>query len=354
MPTKAKDAFRTISEVADWLDVPAHVLRFWESKFSQIKPVKRAGGRRYYRPDDMLLIGGIKRLLHDDGMTIRGVQKMLKEDGVKSVSALSPSLDNVDDTASPRTQRRKADVPDVDDPVAEAVAESAKPVTTEEDDTVAEWQADQDADAEASVTPEHRPLDISAPVEAMEEDTIAAEDEAPVEDSVEEEHSGDDVEEAPFTEVEEEPETRGGDNVVSIAARTEITPVPEPEPEPDLQAEPEPERQPEPEPVAARETTLPPAGHPAPDTAEPEAARTVQLDPGREKTLPPAAPLAEPPEPDSGAEGFQLTTAQTKALALRSLLRGTDPASLSADPALADHLTRLKALRDRMSAARDG
>ena len=93
MATKARDAFRTISEVANWLDIPAHVLRFWESKFSQIKPVKRAGGRRYYRPADMKLIGGIKVLLHDDGMTIRGVQKMLKEEGVKKISALSPAFD---------------------------------------------------------------------------------------------------------------------------------------------------------------------------------------------------------------------------------------------------------------------
>ncbi|WP_296430359.1 MerR family transcriptional regulator, partial [Yoonia sp.] len=65
---KAKDAFRTISEVAEWLDTPTHVLRFWESKFSQIKPVKGAGGRRYYRPADMDLLGGIKKLLHEDGL----------------------------------------------------------------------------------------------------------------------------------------------------------------------------------------------------------------------------------------------------------------------------------------------
>ena len=75
---KSPDAFRTISEVAEWLDVPTHVLRFWESRFSQIKPVKRAGGRRYYRPNDMKLIGGIKTLLHDDGLTIRGAQKLLQ------------------------------------------------------------------------------------------------------------------------------------------------------------------------------------------------------------------------------------------------------------------------------------
>ena len=90
---KSPDAFRTISEVAEWLEVPTHVLRFWESKFAQIKPVKRAGGRRYYRPSDMELIGGIKQLLHEDGMTIRGVQKMLREKGVRHVAAMSRPLD---------------------------------------------------------------------------------------------------------------------------------------------------------------------------------------------------------------------------------------------------------------------
>lgn len=91
---KAADAFRTISEVADWLEVPAHVLRFWESKFTQIKPVKRAGGRRYYRPADMTLIGGIKALLHDQGMTIKGAQKYLRENGIQHVCGLSPPLDD--------------------------------------------------------------------------------------------------------------------------------------------------------------------------------------------------------------------------------------------------------------------
>lgn len=90
---KSPDAFRTISEVAEWLDIPTHVLRFWESRFAQIKPVKRAGGRRYYRPSDMRLIGGVKTLLHDQGMTIRGVQKMLREHGIKHVSSFSKSLE---------------------------------------------------------------------------------------------------------------------------------------------------------------------------------------------------------------------------------------------------------------------
>lgn len=86
---KSPDAFRTISEVAELLQTPAHVLRFWESRFPQIKPVKRAGGRRYYRPADMALLTGIRRLLHDEGMTIRGVQKILREQGVRHVSGLS-------------------------------------------------------------------------------------------------------------------------------------------------------------------------------------------------------------------------------------------------------------------------
>jgi DNA-binding transcriptional MerR regulator len=85
---KSAEAFRTITEVAEALDTPAHVLRFWESKFSQIKPVKRAGGRRYYRPDDVALIAGIRKLLHDDGITIRGVQKILREHGARHVAGL--------------------------------------------------------------------------------------------------------------------------------------------------------------------------------------------------------------------------------------------------------------------------
>jgi len=87
--SKSADAFRTIREVADWLGVPTHVLRFWESKFDVVSPVKGPGGRRYYRPDDMRLLGGIRVLLHDQGMTIRGVQKMIAEDGTAPIEALT-------------------------------------------------------------------------------------------------------------------------------------------------------------------------------------------------------------------------------------------------------------------------
>lgn len=84
---KAPEAFRTISEVAEDLDLPQHVLRFWETRFTQIKPLKRGGGRRYYRPEDVDLLRGIQHLLYGDGYTIKGVQKLLRENGVKHVVA---------------------------------------------------------------------------------------------------------------------------------------------------------------------------------------------------------------------------------------------------------------------------
>ena len=88
MDNKAPDAFRTISEVADDLDLPQHVLRFWESRFHEIKPMKRGGGRRYYRPDDIDLLRGIRHLLYGEGYTIRGVQRILREQGSKFVQAV--------------------------------------------------------------------------------------------------------------------------------------------------------------------------------------------------------------------------------------------------------------------------
>ncbi len=88
MDSKAPDAFRTISEVAEDLDLPQHVLRFWETRFREIKPMKRGGGRRYYRPDDVALLRGIRHLLYGEGYTIRGVQRILREQGVKFVQAV--------------------------------------------------------------------------------------------------------------------------------------------------------------------------------------------------------------------------------------------------------------------------
>lgn len=86
-PAKSEAAFRTISEVATDLDVPQHVLRFWETKFTQIRPMKRGGGRRYYRPEDVALLRRIRGLLYDDGFTIKGVQKLLRDGAIKPLAA---------------------------------------------------------------------------------------------------------------------------------------------------------------------------------------------------------------------------------------------------------------------------
>jgi len=109
---KSPEAFRTISEVSEWLDTPTYVLRFWESRFSQIKPVKRAGGRRYYRPDDMLLLGGIKQLLHFDEKSIKDVKALLKDEGVKHVMGLSPDLNTK--VVSPKSKADAEDAADID------------------------------------------------------------------------------------------------------------------------------------------------------------------------------------------------------------------------------------------------
>ena len=88
---KSADAFRTISEVAEDLVLPQHVLRFWETRFPQIRPLKRAGGRRYYRPTDVILLRCIRQLLYDDGYTIKGVQRLLKEQGARGLRVGEPS-----------------------------------------------------------------------------------------------------------------------------------------------------------------------------------------------------------------------------------------------------------------------
>ena len=93
---KGREAFRTISEVADELDLPQHVLRFWESKFTQIKPLKRGGNRRYYRPDDVQLLRAIKSLLHADGYTIKGVQKLFRAQGLKATVGQALGLEETD------------------------------------------------------------------------------------------------------------------------------------------------------------------------------------------------------------------------------------------------------------------
>ena len=104
---KSPDAFRTISEVAVALDVPKHVLRFWEGKFSQVRPLKRGGGRRYYRPEDVELLRGIRYLLYEDKYTIKGVQRILREQGVRHV------MDCWQETASGSERASVKEIPDV-------------------------------------------------------------------------------------------------------------------------------------------------------------------------------------------------------------------------------------------------
>jgi len=107
MDTKSPDAFRTISEVADDLDIPQHVLRFWETRFSQIKPLKRGGGRRYYRPDDVALLKGIRRLLYGEGYTIKGLQRIFKELGPRHVQAIGRGGPIGPAPAAPGTARHR-------------------------------------------------------------------------------------------------------------------------------------------------------------------------------------------------------------------------------------------------------
>jgi DNA-binding transcriptional MerR regulator len=109
---KSPDAFRTISEAAEELNLPQHVLRFWETRFATIKPLKRGGGRRYYRPEDVLLLKGIRHLLYDQGFTIKGVQRIIKDQGARYVAgigegrpvgALARHAEDDDEEAAPHT-----------------------------------------------------------------------------------------------------------------------------------------------------------------------------------------------------------------------------------------------------------
>ena len=197
---KSPDAFRTISEVAEWLEIPTHVLRFWESRFSQIKPVKRAGGRRYYRPSDMRLIGGVKTLLHDQGMTIRGVQKVLREQGIKHVSSFAKALDSevIDenvieheptpaDARAPAPAARETHVaepivePAADDTDQEEIAASESAAETVQDEGQPDMFPDHPSET-AEETPALIEIDeaaVAAISDTPDVPTVDAEDDAP-------------------------------------------------------------------------------------------------------------------------------------------------------------------------------
>ena len=129
MARKKKGAFRTISEVSQWLDTPTHVIRFWESKFDGIEPVKRAGGRRYYRPEDLPLIGGIKTLLHDEGKSIASVLEMIESEGEEAVIAKSPEV-KFESSRRRRKSEKKEEAPEVSETLEENDVVAADDVTT--------------------------------------------------------------------------------------------------------------------------------------------------------------------------------------------------------------------------------
>jgi DNA-binding transcriptional MerR regulator len=150
---KAPDAFRTISEVAEDLELPQHVLRFWETRFSQIKPMKRGGGRRYYRPEDVDLLRGIRLLLYGQGFTIRGVQRLLKDKGVGFVVSVGQTgsvqtvtatdADDADDAPAPRSSRLRIEPALQPMPEPELGAESVRAASPQSMPAIASLAIDQ-------------------------------------------------------------------------------------------------------------------------------------------------------------------------------------------------------------------
>jgi len=168
---KSPDAFRTISEVAELLDLPQHVLRFWETRFSQIKPLKRGGGRRYYRPEDIDLLRGIRHLLYDEGYTIKGAQRILKEQGARFVmqvwredglplAALAAQAANGDAAPVAAAARQRAEAPAPDVGSRGDAAGSSVPASGAEAQPVAREASGQGVPARA---PERKAPAVAAP-----------------------------------------------------------------------------------------------------------------------------------------------------------------------------------------------
>ena len=154
---KAPDAFRTISEVADDLDVPQHVLRFWETRFTQIRPMKRSGGRRYYRPDDVALLRGIRHLLYGEGYTIRGVQRILREQGVAVVQNAA--------SGGPLPSSRTADI-------AEDTEEQSIDASQDEDEEEMDDAEEADESGEDDEPEVRAPVVSVAPANTLSRDDI--------------------------------------------------------------------------------------------------------------------------------------------------------------------------------------
>lgn len=360
---KSADAFRTISEVAEWLEIQAHVLRFWESKFTQVKPIKRAGGRRYYRPADMLLLGGIKRLLHDDGLTIKGVQKILREEGMNHVASLSAPLDELSQAGLDSDQ----DTIDMPDTLPEAPEPKAaenvvlpfsppresgdsEPAAAPEPTTAAEPQqatSDEPAADTSEVTKAETPEDLPEPTLPTPPAQFPTDPETPAQR---------DDEPTPPVAVDQEtapPVTATKQNVPEAEELSETTEEDgdAPESHPADPAPREPETPPQEEPQIAADQELPtflrrPLTDPTPEPKSDDAAAP---------SAPEAAPAPPPaPAPKPRVVDLPPLTAEEDIKAspgaLSAALRGV---KLSPEQAaeIAPLLTRLTALRDSMSAA---
>ncbi len=341
--SKSADAFRTISEVADWLEIQAHVLRFWESKFTQVKPIKRAGGRRYYRPNDMLLLGGIKRLLHEDGLTIKGVQKILREEGMNHVASLSEPLDDLDQAGLTTDAHDTIDM-------AEATRESAatpprenvvlpfdapRPAAADQENAPGQDQSPEPVapapqDPAPLATPDAPPAEQTAPsaqtdaVKGTEPTVPAAEDTPKVDQAQDDPSSKEPAPEdapAPNRAPASEPDDKA-------AADIEAEPQPETAPE-------DPEEQREELPTFLRQPMSQPDPRPSDNTPSPEATETPAPAPPKPSIvdLPPFVAEADIPAAPSALSAATLCTTLTA-----SQVRNVAPL-----------LARLAALRESMS-----
>ena len=346
---KSPDAFRTISEVAEWLDTPAHVLRFWESRFSQVKPVKRAGGRRYYRPTDMQLLGGIKQLLHEDGMTIRGVQKLLKKEGVKHVAAFSQPLDvDAADDVAAEPMIEPADAPLTEPP------ETTAPLSR---DTVSEpapnpTEVEEEAPMTLDVEPE--PLDnlvqMSEPSTDLNVESAADSEADPAPDQTPHAAMGvapdDTLEPLPALDAEQvasEPDTDdlAGDMPADVSSDETETAAHSEEPDP---APATPMFQ-----SSHRAAAVPPADHASDDAAVTPTAPEVTEPPA---PTPLGADIPNDPETDAamaGAPTAPVANIITLTQAMRKS-RAAEPATQMDDAEIAPVFQLLVELRDRLRA----
>lgn len=350
---KSPDAFRTISEVADLLDTPAHVLRFWESRFPQIRPVKRAGGRRYYRPADVALLGGIRQLLHEQGLTIRGVQKILREQGIRHVAGLvhegAAAMEalGADEEAALEAALNgplPGAAPDEADILPDPAPESAEPETAE----IVDISALRRADGVRAAPPEQGNLfadlfDLMAP-------PMPAEPAPTAPGAVEGPPSG------PVAEV------------IPLSAHL-------PEPAPPAEPEPRPETPPETRPETRTETRPEPRIAPEPPgifadvsdimafvEAETAAMEAVEFDAEEGPEDAPEAPFVAVDDLDDLGEAaaplpFDSQTfsapPEDAARPLTELARLAARLAARRPAALAGHLPRLRALRDRLVALED-